>query len=219
MSPQMILTMIVLAFVVVLFIFEWVRVDVVGIIMMVLLPMIGLITPKEAFVGLSSNAVCSIIAVIIIGAGLDKTGVMNHVARPIIRLAGSSEKAGHHADLRHRGHHLEHDAEHRCGGAVSAGGPADFKAHGDPHLPGADAHGVLRHHRRDDHPGRRKPHHPPERPDGRRRVTKLQPFGLFTQTPIGIALLIAAILYFVIFGRLVLPSGKRRIGQGRHRQP
>lgn len=92
MTVEMILTMIVLAFVIVLFIFEWVRVDVVGILMMVLLPLIGLVSPNEAFVGLSSNAVCSIIAVIIIGAGLDKTGVMNQVAGPIIKLAGKSEK-------------------------------------------------------------------------------------------------------------------------------
>ena len=82
----MILTMVVLVFVVWLFVSEWIRVDVVGILMMVLLPMLGLISGKQAFVGLSSNAVCSIIAVIIIGAGLDKTGVMNHVARPIIKL-------------------------------------------------------------------------------------------------------------------------------------
>ena len=92
MTPEMLLTMIVLVFVIVLFVFEWVRVDVVGILMMVLLPLAGLISPKEAFVGLSSNAVCSIIAVIIIGAGLDKTGVMNQVAGPIIKLAGKSEK-------------------------------------------------------------------------------------------------------------------------------
>ena len=92
MTPEITLTMVVLVFVIILFIFEWVRVDVVGIMMMVLLPLIGLISPKEAFVGLSSNAVCSIIAVIIIGAGLDKTGVMNQVAGPIIKLAGKSEK-------------------------------------------------------------------------------------------------------------------------------
>ncbi|MGD9826807.1 SLC13 family permease, partial [Desulfobacter sp.] len=91
MTPDMIMTMIILAFVICLFVFEWVRVDVVGIMMMVLLPLIGLISPKEAFVGLSSNAVCSIIAVIIIGAGLDKTGVMNKVAKPILALAGKSE--------------------------------------------------------------------------------------------------------------------------------
>ena len=78
MTPEMIMTMAVLALVICLFVFEWVRVDVVGIMMMVLLPLIGLVTAKEAFVGLSSNAVCSIIAVIIIGAGLDKTGVLIH---------------------------------------------------------------------------------------------------------------------------------------------
>jgi Na+/H+ antiporter NhaD/arsenite permease-like protein len=92
MTPEMILTMAVLAFAVWLFVSEWIRVDVVGVLMMVLLPMLGLIAPKQAFIGLSSNAVCSIIAVIIIGAGLDKTGVMNKVAGPIIRLAGASEK-------------------------------------------------------------------------------------------------------------------------------
>ncbi|NPA94363.1 MAG: SLC13 family permease [Thermodesulfobacteria bacterium] len=81
----------VLAFAILLFIFEWVRVDVVGIMMMVLLPLLGVVTPKQAISGLSSNAVVSIIAVIIIGAGLDKTGVMNILARQIIKLAGKSE--------------------------------------------------------------------------------------------------------------------------------
>ena len=56
MTPEIILVMAVLAFAVLLFIFEWVRVDVVGIIMMVLLPLLGLVTPKQAISGLSSNA-------------------------------------------------------------------------------------------------------------------------------------------------------------------
>ncbi len=81
----------VLVFAILLFIFEWVRVDVVGIMMMVILPLLGVVTPKQAISGLSSNAVVSIIAVIIIGAGLDKTGVMNILARQIIKLAGKSE--------------------------------------------------------------------------------------------------------------------------------
>ncbi len=87
----MIIVMSVLVFAVLLFIFEWVRVDVVGIIMMVLLPILGVVTPKEAISGLSSNAVVSITAVIIIGAGLDKTGCMNVLARNILKLAGKSE--------------------------------------------------------------------------------------------------------------------------------
>ena len=92
MTADIVMTLIVLVFVIILFVFEWVRVDVVGIIMMVLLPILGLISPKQAFMGLSSNAVVSIIAVIIIGAGLDKTGVMNKVANPIVKLAGRSER-------------------------------------------------------------------------------------------------------------------------------
>ncbi len=73
-----------------LFVVEWIRVDMVAIMMTVLLPILGLVTPKEAFSGFSSNAVISIIAVIIIGAGLDKTGIINRVVQPIVRLAGNS---------------------------------------------------------------------------------------------------------------------------------
>ena len=85
------IVMAVLVAAILMFIFEWVRVDVVGIIMMVILPLLGLVTPKEAISGLSSNAVVSIIAVIIIGAGLDKTGAMNSLARLILKFAGKSE--------------------------------------------------------------------------------------------------------------------------------
>ena len=90
-TTQMILVMAVIAAAVFLFIVEWVRVDVVAIIVMIALPLMGLVTGQEAFMGFSSNAVISIIAVIIIGAGLDRTGIMNKVAKPITRLAGNSE--------------------------------------------------------------------------------------------------------------------------------
>ena len=74
-----------------LFAFDVVRVDMVGLLVIVLLPLSGLVTPPEAISGLSSNAVVSIIAVMIIGHGLDKTGVMNQVAARIIRLSGKSQ--------------------------------------------------------------------------------------------------------------------------------
>ncbi|HSL62888.1 MAG TPA: SLC13 family permease [Desulfotignum sp.] len=77
--------------VIALFAFDVVRVDMVGLLVMVSLPLAGLVTPKEAIGGLGSNAVVSIIAVIIIGHGLDKTGVMNQVAAQIIRLSGKSQ--------------------------------------------------------------------------------------------------------------------------------
>ena len=89
-TSEMILVMLMIAIAVFLFIMEWVRVDVVAILMMVSLPLLHLVTPTEAFIGLSSNAVVSIIAVIIIGAGLDKTGLINNLVSPILKIAGKS---------------------------------------------------------------------------------------------------------------------------------
>ncbi len=89
-TTDMILVMGMIALAVFLFVVEWVRVDVVAILMMVSLPLLHLVTPKEAFVGMSSNAVISIIAVIIIGAGLDRTGIINKLVTPVMRIAGKS---------------------------------------------------------------------------------------------------------------------------------
>lgn len=86
-----------------LFAFEVVEVDVAAITIMVILGLTGLIAPvmglKEGLVpashlfdGFSSNAVMSIIAVMIIGAGLDRTGIMSKVATFIMRMGGSTEK-------------------------------------------------------------------------------------------------------------------------------
>ncbi|MCB1638470.1 MAG: SLC13 family permease, partial [Thiothrix sp.] len=49
--------------------------------------------PQHLFAGFSSNAVISIIAVMIIGAGLDKTGLMSRVATFILSIGGRSEKS------------------------------------------------------------------------------------------------------------------------------
>ncbi len=86
-----------------LFAFEVVGVDVAAITVMVLLglsslfaPMMGLETglvdTARLFDGFSSNAVISIIAVMIIGAGLDKTGIMSKVAGFILQVGGTTEK-------------------------------------------------------------------------------------------------------------------------------
>ena len=85
-----------------LFAFEVVGVDVAAISIMVLLglstlfaPLMGLeaglVPMKQLFEGFSSNAVISIIAVMIIGAGLDKTGIMSEVAGFIMRVGGRTE--------------------------------------------------------------------------------------------------------------------------------
>lgn len=206
MTPEMILTILVLALVVVLFVFEWVRVDVVGILMMVLLPLLGLISPKEAFVGLSSDAIPAIIALFIVGAGLDKTGIMNRIANPIIKLAGKSEKSliilisgtvGIISSMMQNigAAALFLPAAQRVAKRMQIPVskilmPMGFCAiiGGTLTLVGASVTILLND----------------------LMVLggeKLEPFGMFTQTPIGICLLITGILYFIVFGKYVLPSG------------
>ena len=52
----------------------------------------GILEPGILFSGLSSNAVVSIIAVMIIGRGLDKTGAMEQLARGIQQVGGRTER-------------------------------------------------------------------------------------------------------------------------------
>lgn len=91
-----------LLFTIYLFAFEVVSVDVAAVLVMVLLGLSSLFAPwmglsdglidnDHIFDGFASNAVISIIAVMIIGAGLDKTGLMSKVAAFILRVGGTTE--------------------------------------------------------------------------------------------------------------------------------
>jgi di/tricarboxylate transporter len=82
----------VIAVAVFLFIVEWVRVDVVAVAIMVSLPLLNLIDSRATFSGLSSNAVIAIVGVMIISAGLNRAGLVVRILRPVLRVAGASEK-------------------------------------------------------------------------------------------------------------------------------
>jgi di/tricarboxylate transporter len=90
-SSDMVLVLMVLGLTMVLFVFEIVRVDIAALCMLVLIGLLGLVPADQLFNGFASNAVISVIAVMIIGAGLDRTGVMNVVAGFIVRIGGRSE--------------------------------------------------------------------------------------------------------------------------------
>lgn len=98
-TPEIIAVLGILVFAVTLFVFEVVRVDVAALIVLVVLGLSsqiemfngGLVPIYQLFDGFSSNAVMSIIAVMIIGAGLDKTGVMGIMAAQILKRAGKTE--------------------------------------------------------------------------------------------------------------------------------
>ncbi len=85
-----VLVLILIALAIFLFVVEWVRVDVVAILMMVSLPLLNLLSSKDTFTGLSSNAVVAIIGVMIVSAGLNKVGLVSRMVGPVIRLAGTS---------------------------------------------------------------------------------------------------------------------------------
>jgi len=204
-TTEMIMVMAMICVAIFLFIVEWIRVDVVAILMMVSLPLLHLVTPKEAFVGFSSNAVISIIAVIIIGAGLDKTGIINRVVTPVLKIAGNSTSriviaisitvAGISSFMQNIGAAaLFLPAIQRVSKRLKIPisqilMPVGFCAilGGTVTLVGSSPLILL---------------------NDLLVPFNLTPFGLFDVTPIGAALVASGIAYFVLFGRFVLPRSK-----------
>jgi len=89
-TTDMILVLVVLSATIGLFVSELVRVDIAAILVMVVIGLLGLVPASELFDGFASNAVISIIAVMILGAGLDRTGAMTVVSRWILKIGGES---------------------------------------------------------------------------------------------------------------------------------
>ena len=98
-STEMIIVMLIVVFAIFIFATELLRVDVAALLIMTMLGLLifvpgleGLLTTDVLFSGFSSNAVVSIIGVMILGGGLDKTGAMERVAWAILRYGGRTEK-------------------------------------------------------------------------------------------------------------------------------
>ena len=205
MSTEIILTFVVLGITIFLFVSEKLRVDVVALCVMLSLPWLGLIEPHEALAGLSSNAVVSIIGVMILGYGIDRSGIMAKVTRPILRVSGSSERrlvglvsvavgiiSGFMQNIGAAALFLpallriakrlklpESRLLMPVGFAAILGGTLTMVASG----PLIILNDIL-------------------------RQGGQHPFGLFAVTPVGFILLTAGILYFLILGQVVLPGRK-----------
>lgn len=98
-STEMILVLALLAVTVYLFVSAVVRVDLAALIILVAVGLLGyvpgvepLLSADELFAGFASNAVISIIGVMIIGAGLDRTGLMGKLATQIMKVGGGTER-------------------------------------------------------------------------------------------------------------------------------
>lgn len=207
-----------------LFVFEIVGVDVAAISIMVLLglttlfaPMLGLeaglVDNHNLFIGFSSNAVISIIAVMIIGAGLDRTGIMSRVASFILRIGGNDEKRiipiisgtvgvissfmqnvgaaalflpvtsriSARSDLPMSRLLMPMGFCAILGGTMTMIGSSPLILLNDLMLASNQAL-------------------PPEH--------AMEPWSLFSVTPVGIAMVLCGIIYFMVAGRFVLPSIK-----------
>ena len=210
-----------LAFTVALFVSEVVRIDFAAILVMVVLGLLSqlpglqsLADISQLFDGLASNAVVSIIAVMIIGAGLDKTGLMTKVAALILKYGGSTEarvvpivsgtvgvissfmqNVGAAALFLPVVSRISVRTELPLsrllmpmgfcailGGTMTLIGSSPLILLNDLIIA---ANGSL-----------------PE-------ATQMETFGLFSVTPVGAALVTTGILYFVIFGRWVLPTKQK----------
>ena len=219
-TPEIILVLGLLFLTVFLFVSEIVRIDVAAVSIMVALGLSTMlpglqpvIDSTELFDGFSSNAVMSIIAVMIIGAGLDKTGIMSRVANWILLKGGSTETritplisgavglissfmqnvgaAALFLPVVSRISRRTSIPMSRLlmpmgfcailGGTVTMVGSSPLILLNDLML---SSNRAL----------------PAEH--------QMQTFGLFDVTPIGLALIATGIIFFVVFGRFVLPSVK-----------
>ena len=86
----MVLVLLLLSATIGLFVSELVRIDIAAILVMVAIGLLGLVPARDLFNGFASNAVISIIAVMILGAGLDRTGAMTVVSRWILKVGGNT---------------------------------------------------------------------------------------------------------------------------------
>lgn len=74
-----------------LFITDWLRMDLVALLVLSSLALLGLVSPAEAFSGFSNPAVITVWAMFIISEGLTRTGVAELIGRQVTRVAGRSE--------------------------------------------------------------------------------------------------------------------------------
>lgn len=194
------------------FITEWLRVDVTAITIMVLLGLSGLVPGDQLFAGFASNAVMSVIAVMILGAGLDRTGVMNEVARLVLKLGGTSERriqplisgtvgviSGFMQNVGATALFIPVVSRISSRSGISQSRllmPMGFCAvmGGTLTLVGSSPlillNDLVEASNRSLPPG----------------ASIIQSFGLFDVTPIGLALLVTGIIYFLLFSRWLLPK-------------
>jgi di/tricarboxylate transporter len=90
-TPDLVITLIILAAAIILFLSERLSVDLVALLVLVALGFSRVLTPQEMFSGLSDTAVITILSIFVLAHGLEVTGVADKMGDLVVRLAGKSE--------------------------------------------------------------------------------------------------------------------------------
>lgn len=214
-SNEMMMVLAILGYTIVLFVTEVIRIDVAAILILVVLGLTGLVPDNHIFDGFASNAVLSIIAVMILGAGLDRTGIMGKVAGFIMRIGGKTEKtvipvvsgtvgviSGFMQNVGATALFLPVMSRISSQTKIPLSKllmPMGFCAilGGTITMVGTSPlillNDLIATSNRSLPPG----------------VETLKPYGLFSVTPIGLSLLSAGLIYFVFLGRFLLPDSAK----------
>ena len=91
MTFQAVLLLAIVTIALVLFIGGWLRVDVVGLLVLSALALTGLVSAQEALAGFSSPAVVTVWSMFILSAGLTRTGIAHRLGQPLQRFAKGGE--------------------------------------------------------------------------------------------------------------------------------
>ena len=85
------LTLLILLVAVILFATEWIRMDLVSLMVLLAVALTGLVTPEEAFSGFSNPAVITVAAMFVLGAGISYTGAISSLGEHLIRMTGHNQ--------------------------------------------------------------------------------------------------------------------------------
>lgn len=207
MESEIITVLIILALTVLMLTFEVVRIDLVAMLCLLSLAWTGLLTPAEALSGFSSNAVIAMMSVMIMGRGIAKTGFMDRFSHYVMKKAGTSRSkltgfislsvgilSGFIQNIGAAALFLPGILNISRRTKISASAlilPMGFAAilGGTISMVGSGPLILI---------------------NDLLRTSSLEPYNLFSVTPVGIALLSAGIIYFLTLGKFVLPETKGR---------
>ncbi len=205
METEILIVLAIMGFTIIMLVSEIVRIDVTAIITLLLLSWTGVLTSSEALSGFSSNAVVAMIAVMILGEGIARTGVMSRFSKWLLKRIGTRKNpvlgaitlsvgalSGVMQNIGAVAIFLPSimDIARRIKVSVSALiMPVGFAAiiGGTLTMVGS-GHLILT--------------------NDLLISAGLEPYGLFAVTPVGIALLAAALVFFLFLGKYFLPQGK-----------